>query len=295
MTEPTSCQSSIQAHEPVFATATEASVWMCLEYRAAWAAKAFEASHLPAGVKSRLSKALDAAPGTRLQLIRRPGRTRGPLTLYLAQWDPLRPRAYRLDFDGYGELAGLDFPALAAGIPPKAAREERTAWVLICGNGRRDVCCARHGAASYRTLAGRVPAEVWLSDHQGGHRFAGNGWLLPAGIQLGRLTPATARRVVNTCLQGGWDFDHIRGHAAYAPAAQAAEHFLRQRLGLSGANDLRLVSAAADSDTTWQVTFSLVQTGQEHTLRIAEEPSGFEVFKTTGDAAASPVSLFRVI
>jgi hypothetical protein len=292
MTEPTSCQSSRQAGEPIYGTATEASIWICLEYRGPWERKAFQSSRLPERLKTRLDAALQASPTARLQFVRRPGRTRGPLSLYLAKWDPDFPQAHRLDFEDYGQLAKLDLSALAAGHPPAGAHREDRPWVLICGNGRRDFCCALHGVASYRAVAGRLPAEVWLSDHQGGHRFAGNGLILPAGLHLGRLAPSNARRVLKGCLQGAWDFEHIRGHAAYPPAAQAGEHFLRQQLGLTRLNDLRFVAAVAGPPGTWEVRFRLIKSAQERVVRIEEHPSDFEVLKTTGDPAPARISVF---
>ena len=51
--------------------------------------------------------------------------------------------------------------------------------------------CLR-GTAVFRALAGHVPEDdLWLSSHQGGHRFAANVLVLPSGMQLGRLDPKT--------------------------------------------------------------------------------------------------------
>jgi hypothetical protein len=289
MAPTTSCQSSLDVAEPVFATATEAKVWICLEYRGAWAAKAFKASDLPEEVKAPLTAALDATPGSRLQLIRRPGRTRGQLSLYLARIDRPQPDAFRLDFNAYSDLQGMDFRALAAGTPPAGATLVQRPWVLVCGNGRRDVCCARHGTAVYRALAHLDGAEVWLSNHQGGHRFAANVVVLPYGVQFGRVRPGLAPGLIMRCLAGDWDLDHTRGHVAYPRPAQAAEHFLRQRTGELGRDAFRLLSAEALSPDRWRVLLQDTKAGRHHTVDVVIGKSTFEVVKTTGDPAPSRV------
>ncbi len=289
----TSCQSSLDVAEPVFATATEADTWICLEYRGPWAAKAFPASDLPPEIKAPLGEALNSAPRSRLQFVRKPGRTRGPLTLYLARTNRPKPDAFRIDFDGYSDLEGLDFQALVAGTPPRDATSVTTPWVLVCGNGRRDACCALHGTVVYRALAGRKDADVWLSNHQGGHRFAANAVILPHGIQFGRLRPGLAPKVIGACLGGAWDLDHTRGHVAYPPPAQAAEHFLRQRTGELGRDAFKLVSAEALAPDRWRVRFEEADGGASHTMDVSVGKSDFEVFKTTGDPSKARVPRYR--
>jgi hypothetical protein len=294
MRETTSCQSSLDAHEPIFATATEAKIWICLEYRGAWSAKAFATSAVTETVKRPLADGLAASPDSRIQLIRKPGRTRGPLTLYLARPNRAQPDAYRLDFARYGDLEGLDLRALAAGTPPPDARPEPTPWILVCGNGRRDVCCARHGTAVYGALKSRKGAEVWLSNHQGGHRFAANTVVLPAGVHIGRLRPESAQRVVERCLQGVWDLDHTRGHVAYPRPAQAAEHFLRVRSGDLRRDAYRLDSADALTPDRWRVRLSEAD-GPTHTLEVLVGRSDFEVLKTSGDPEPATVPRYSLV
>ena len=73
------------------------------------------------------------------------------------------------------------------------ARSPPHKLVLICGHGTRDTCCAVRGTAVHAALASHLePDQLWISSHQGGHRFAANVLVLPAGIHLGRLTPDTA-------------------------------------------------------------------------------------------------------
>jgi len=294
MNPPTSCQSSLDVAEPVFATATEAEIWICIEYRRPWEAKAFPPSDLPSEIKKPLGAALDSAPGSRLQFIRKPGRTRGPLALYVARTNRRQPDAFGLNFTTYHDLERLDFKALTAGSPPSNAVRVDTPWVLVCGNGRRDACCARHGTAVYRTLAHRKDADVWLSNHQGGHRFAANAVVLPHGVQFGRLRPKLAPRLIGACLEGTWDMDYTRGHVAYPRPAQAAEHFLRLKTGELGRDAFRLVSAKATGPDRWQVRFEEAEGAGSHTLNVTIGKSDFEVVKTTGDSSPAKVPSYSL-
>ncbi len=75
--------------------------------------------------------------------------------------------------------------------------------VLVCGHGSRDACCARLGTAVYGALDSRfLDVELWLSSHQGGHRFAANVLVLPTGIQLGRVDPENAVALTASALAG---------------------------------------------------------------------------------------------
>ena len=78
-----------------------------------------------------------------------------------------------------------------------------TDLVLVCGHGSRDACCALHGTSVFGALAGRLgDEELWISSHQGGHRFAANVLVLPLGLQLGRLGPDSAPLAVARALAG---------------------------------------------------------------------------------------------
>ena len=140
--------------------------------------------------------------------------------------------------------------------------------VLVCGHGTRDPCCALRGTAVYGALASSLgPEQVWISSHQGGHRFAANVLVLPSGVQLGRISVAEAPHVVAEALAGRIELDHFRGRATYPPEVQAADIAVRRAFGLEGIDDLQLVEA--DGST---VRFRDV-TGREH-VAIAERRSG---------------------
>ena len=96
----------------------------------------------------------------------------------------------------------------------------------------------------YAALAEKLgDEEVWISSHQGGHRFAANVLVLPAGIQLGRVAVGNAPFLVARALAGRIDLAHYRGRTCYAPRVQAAERLVREESVLDGLADLELVAA----------------------------------------------------
>ena len=92
------------------------------------------------------------------------------------------------------ELLDLDWPALREGdrdavrrsLPTLAASDR--AHLLVCTNGRRDVCCAVKGRPLALGMAALHPDRVWEVTHTSGHRFAPTAVLLPAGTCTGGST-----------------------------------------------------------------------------------------------------------
>jgi hypothetical protein len=148
--------------------------------------------------------------------------------------------------------------------------------VLVCGHGTRDACCAQRGTAVYSALAQSLdPDLVWISSHQGGHRFAANILVLPHGIQLGRVSVADAPDVVGRALAGRIDLEHLRGRTAYAPAVQAADIAVREANALHDLDDLRL-AGVEDGRVRFRD-----RSGREH-VAIVEERVGAVVPASCG-------------
>ena len=122
---------------------------------------------------------------------------------------------------------------------PPVARSSTAQLVLVCGHGTRDACCALRGSAVHGALAADLePDSLWISSHQGGHRFAANVLVLPGGIHLGRVAPEDASRVVGDALAGRISLGHYRGRTAYSAREQAAEAVVRKAAGLVSLADL---------------------------------------------------------
>jgi len=223
MAAETCWESSRAAAEPLAGTATHAQRWLLLEARGAWGRDVDE-TELPVRVRA----AADGFDG-RVQLVRRPDRRDGPQLAFVAEAREDGGNLRRLDslpdHPGHGEL--IDGPLL-----------------LVCCHGRRDPCCARLGTPVFDALRAHVADDaVWQSSHLGGHRFAANMLVLPAGILLGRVFPADAQRVVAELAAGRIPLEHYRGRTLYPPEAQAADAAVRERFGLTGLGDVTVLSA----------------------------------------------------
>jgi hypothetical protein len=223
------------ADEPLVATATTATDWLLVEVPGTWPRDVSTGESLPEAARDAIAAWRARTPGSRLLFVRRPRRPRGPLLALVVQAHERIAEVRRIELAEHGELADLDLAS--------AGEVVGTSLVLVCGHGARDTCCSLRGAAVHRALAEAVPSEVlWISSHQGGHRFAANVLVLPAGLQLGRVEPGEAPRLVSLALEGRIELDRYRGRSCYEPVAQAAEHAVRASAGLDRVADLRLVA-----------------------------------------------------
>ena len=223
------------ADEPLAATASTASQLLLVEVPGAWGRDVTTAGTLPAPADEAVEDWLARTPRSRLLFIRRPGVSAGSSLAFVVRAEEAAAEVRRIELACHEDLADTDLD-----LPGEAGPRS---LVLVCGHGSRDGCCALHGTAVYRALAGHVPEdELWLSSHQGGHRFAANVLVLPTGLQFGRLDPENAVSVTNRALAGRIELDHYRGRTCYDAQVQAAEHALRRALGLDDVDDLRLVA-----------------------------------------------------
>jgi len=209
--------SSLAALEGLPGSATQASSWLLLEARVPWGRDVAE-TELPADLRA----AAEGFSG-RVQLIRRPDRRDGELAVFTAE-----------SGEGSGTLWRHDAPGeLGAGAPVGGM------LVLVCCHGRRDPCCARLGTPVFDALCSHMESDaLWQTTHVGGHRFAANLLVLPAGILLGRIEPADAANVATELRAGRIPLDHYRGRTIHPPEAQAADAAVRRALGLHGFGDV---------------------------------------------------------
>lgn len=249
---------SASVNESAYGTATPAVAWLALEQAGPWGRDAVLDSHLRPDLGRSLAESVGAANG-RFALIRRPGPHaddhQGHLRRVLvahcrpgAEWlvaaevtDPQELLAVDFSALGEGDLAGV----LAS--LPGSGREER-AQLLVCTNGRRDVCCAVRGRPVAEGAAAANPGQVWETAHTGGHRFAPTAVLLPSGLTLGRLTASQASDALVAAQAGKFPLGltgprHDRGRCALSPPAQVAESAVRHRVAEAAVNALRVAPA----------------------------------------------------
>ena len=230
----------------LYGTAAPARFWVALEQSGPWGRQAATQSHLDPGLGARLERAC-AAHGGRLSLIRSPGDHPDDARAgrhVLVGWTGtdaapgfllggVLGSAEQLEALDLEALARGDLGATTASLPVLAPCPPA---LLVCTNGRRDVCCAVRGRPVAAAGHAAYPGRVWECSHTGGHRFSPTGVLLPWGRTLGRLDDAAVVAALDAAddgrlaptLLGPW---HDRGASALGPREQAAESAVRDLVG----------------------------------------------------------------
>jgi hypothetical protein len=289
------CESSLQAGEQLFGTASRIDAWVLIEYPGTWGRKAFEESEIPEPVKRHVADSLSGTPNASVKLIRQPARREEQgLSCFVARSDEADPRLYRFQLDSYDGLLALDLAALLTGDAAyqDALTEEKL--MLVCTNGRRDLCCARYGVVAYDALAEPGGDVVWQSSHLGGHRFAANVACLPHGLIHGRIGAGQGQTFVDVYFSNQVLLETYRGRSCYEPLAQVADYFLREQTGEHGIDAYRLLDAVELADGGVVVRFSEPAAGVTHTVTVIPQPDPVRVFKSTGDERPVPVRQYRL-
>lgn len=255
--------------EPLAGTSAVARSWLAVEQPGPWGRDALSASHLDDGVARELTT-LSAGSGVRVVLIRRPGshpdRHRPvPRAVYLAHTAPGRTWLERTTVTDPKELLDLDFAKAGAGTPGLLGTPVSERLLLVCTNGRRDVCCALRGRPVAAALAATHGERVWECTHLGGHRFAPTAVLLPTGYSYGRLTTGVAERL----LTGGPVWANNRGRSTWAAPGQVAELAVREVIDDPDPDAVRVAAVDDLPEGGWLVTVTHVD-GRGWRVVVAE-------------------------
>jgi Sucrase/ferredoxin-like len=257
---------SLANAEPLTATASRIDNWILVEYRGLWDRDLLRGSVLSDGLKSHLRAQLAELPRSRLLFIRRPDRRVGPLAVFFGLTPERGGRFFGVEVEQHDELLDIDFAGSiaaegSAGIPLDHP------LLVVCTHGKRDRCCAKFGRPLYDELCEQAePDRVWQSTHVGGDRFAGNLVSLPTGLYFGRVDRADVWSLLDELYAGRIALERYRGRCCYTFPEQAAEREVREVTGLTGVDDLRLVSSIRSGDS-WTVRF--VAGGAQHEVEIA--------------------------
>ena len=264
MTPPKCSTASIEAGESLAATALEAvDSWFLLEVTDPWAPKPLESEAFSESVRDRLAL-WSQRPRSRLQLIRRPGRSgKRPLLMVVSSAPDRRGGAIR-ELDRYEDILDIDLDAL--GLEPIEP------ICLVCAHGRRDRCCGLLGSAVFRAIQAEQ-VDVWQTSHLGGHRFAACALWLPQGSMHGRLRPkhASAFVAAQKAAELG-DLDLFRGNCAYDRPTQAAEILLRRELDNLGVDAVEWKSTTQVDESSWEARFNVASMG--HAVRVRMNDTG---------------------
>lgn len=273
-------------------TASTVRSYLLLEHPGPWGVDALRDARLPDGLGAHLQEQ-SRRHRVRVLLVRRPGRrASGTATRVLAaraaggaSW------AESAVLDRIDDVRDLDLAALGAGttLGLEPAPEPLLA---VCTHGRHDACCAELGRpVAVELAAGPHAHAVWETSHVGGDRFAGNLVVLPRGLYYGGLDPQSAAAVADATGRGEVLLEHFRGRSDLSMPAQAAEIDVRRRLGLTGLDDVRPVSARAAGDDTVVIVEAAGSTVEVRVRRVLEG----EQRLTCRAGRDSPVPRFEVV
>jgi hypothetical protein len=267
--------------EPLAGTAATARSWLCVEQPGPWGRDALATSHLDSGVSRDLA-ALAAGTGVRIVLIRRPGshpdRHRPvPRHVYLAHTAPGNTWLERTMVTDPKALLDLDFTRAGNGEPGLLGERVAAPLLLVCTNGRRDVCCALRGRPVAAALARRHGDAVWESTHLGGHRFAPTAVRLPTGYSYGRLDVDFAAGLLG---RASVVTDNCRGRSTWPAAGQVAELAVRARTGEQDPDALRVAAVEGEVVTVdhvdgrqWRVTVTEREIGPPRPASCTKAPT----------------------
>lgn len=228
--------------EELLGTAFTMDRLLLVEQPGPWGYDGLRASRFDAGVAATLEQRA-RHEGVRVQAIRSPGRSRPGAQRRWAIADcrdgreSLRWGTFAAD----AELLELPWDGSSGSPDPEPL-------YLVCTHGKHDTCCATRGRPVAAAIQQCRPGRVFESSHLGGHRFAANVLVLPAGLLYGRVQPAAAAE-----LAAAADADEVltpllRGRVGLPPAAQAALAFAYEQLALRDRTAIRVVSAPAPVD-----------------------------------------------
>lgn len=241
---------SLERGDPRAGSAAPVPRWLLLEQPGPWGRDALLSSRLDPVVAVGLIRRC-AAAGLRPMLIRRPGRVVVPAGR--RRWAVIDSRpdhagSWWGEFDQDTELLDLPLDG-SAGAPSDAPT------YLVCTHARHDACCAIRGRPVAAALAAIRPAQTWECSHVGGDRFAANVVVLPHGLYYGTVNVNDVPALVADHEAGRLTLPLLRGRSSSPMPVQAAEIFLRERLGDTGIDAVRSVGAEKTPDGGWTVRF----------------------------------------
>ncbi|WP_134323124.1 sucrase ferredoxin [Cumulibacter soli] len=237
---------SLMSGEPMAGSAGSTEVgYLLVEEPGAWPHKALGPSTL-GGIGPALESAA-AHVGLKTLVFRQPGRReRAPLQRRVFVATLARQHRAVVTFTVRNLAEVLDSDLAAAAHQPLAVHPDAESvteqLLFVCAHAKRDQCCAIYGVPIAGALAARYPQRVYECSHLGGHRFAATALALPSGAVYGRLTEESAERAYDAERHAKVIAEDLRGLSSLPAAAQMVDAELRLRLGLTGIDDVRMLS-----------------------------------------------------
>lgn len=292
----------LELAEPLAGTAPVAAWWLVVEQPGPWGVKALTQSHLDPALGAELDAAV-SANGGRVALVRRPRRhpdthypashrvwaagTTPGATFLLGGWLPDAGVLRSVDWAAMSGTEADAVVALQAALPE--LRREDEPLLLVCTNGRRDLCCAAKGRQLVADLRDDVVGRVWETTHLGGHRFAPTAVLLPHGVVYGRMDDKLALSVVESAREGRFLDEGYRGRSTFSRPGQSAEAAVRRLLGETGLDDLRVTSVVSTAEAAWDTVVDHAD-GRSWSVAVRAEEQQPPRPESCGKAPVTPIA-----
>jgi hypothetical protein len=276
-------------------SAQNIKLWFLIEYPRPYGAQAIEDFWRDefAGVDHT---ALSALPESRFQLIKRKESSpQAEFTLFVAVTDEMQPRLYEFRMAKYHDLLTLDMPALLSGDVRYEPMRRSEPLYLVCTNGKRDACCAKHGTAFYHEMLKRAGDAVWQSSHIGGHRFAATMIAFPYGVYYGQVSPSEAQTIIELTQHGGVYYEKMRGRVCYNTQAQVADYYVREATGTRSLSAFKLLDMKKGEDREWMAHFEATEDGLVHLIQFAQSESVWERYTSCDAQAPKRDAVYRLL
>jgi len=283
---------SIKAKEEMFGTVPRVDVWLLLEYRQAWAEKAFQSCNIAENVKKHLSNYLESTPNSRLQLIKRHDRSSDLIKFYLGDSDEIEPRLFEFTLSNYEDLLEFDIPKILDG----SSFLRKDPLILVCAHGTHDTCCGKFGVPVYmEALKYESGFMAWQCTHLGGHRFAANILCLPHGIYYGRVRESDADDLIKEYQSQRIYLENYRGRSCYSNEVQAAEYFLRMQTGIKEISAFRLKETKNKDSDNSMIEFLSPTNGKTHLVHIQTDKNAISNYTSCKDNDKSLIAQYRLV
>ncbi len=272
---------SREVGEQIFATAPRCDVWMLIEYTGGWGNQALPESALQQPVIDSLQTWQASTPNAKILFIRRSAAPENEYNLYVALSREEDPVLYRVPFAQHHHLQSFDLDGLSRGESRFKRYRVAEPLFIVCTNGRRDLSCARYGPPVFTEFE-RAGVNAWQSTHIGGHRFAATVAMLPWGVCYGYINPQDVSDVIVASQRGDVVLEHFRGRSCYEKPTLAADHYLREHLGLRALPGTRLLREEQSGDSEWLVRLETLAGGTMHDVRVHAILSEWETCENSG-------------
>ena len=285
----------VVAERPIGSAAT-AKAWLVVEQPGPWGARAPTSSAMDPALGADLDARVGAL-GARLALIRRPsGADHGQAQHRVFAACSVPGQTFLLEgtVDRVEDLLPLDLDALVRGdqdgvrasLPVLHATDEPL--LLVCVNGKRDLCCALLGRPTAHALHDQFGETVWEANHLGGHRFAPTTVLLPHGYSHAGVDPRRGAAIITRAREGSLEPEGLRGRSCWAPAGQVAELAAREHTDEWRLDAVKVAHVRPTEDLAWDVDVTGTGTGTaRHTVAVTCTTTNIMRPESCGKADAS--------